>query len=125
MKRPQGATRGNESEDQKGSKDSEPGPMQLTQQPESPGTERRGKPWGGPNVGSSTDVVDLSSPSFTSGAALEGSTAKEDEREEVNYEASSGEEVSDFEEEEVTAANPPDALTPEVVLSKEEVAKKR
>jgi hypothetical protein len=53
-----------------------------------------------------------------------GSTAKEEEREEVNYEASSGDEVSD-EEGEVPAANLPEAMTPEIVLSKEEVARRK
>jgi len=124
MKRPQGGTRGREAEDQRGSKDSGPGPMQLTQQPESPGMERRGKEWDGPRVGSSTDVVDLSSPSLTSEAALKGSAAKDGEQDEVNYEPSSGEEVSD-EEGEVTAASPQGVTTPEIVLTKEEAAKKR
>jgi hypothetical protein len=124
MKRPQGGTRGREAEDRRGSKDSGPGPMQLTQQPESPGMERRGKEWDGPRVGSSTDVVDLSSPSLTSGAALKGSAAKDGEQDEVNYEPSSGEEVSD-EEGEVTAAGPLEVTTPEIVLTKEEAAKKR
>jgi hypothetical protein len=125
MNQSQRSAKGDEAEDQTGSKENEQEPMQLTQRPESAGTGRKGKPWGEADVESSTGVVDLCNTSFTSVEAPEGSTAKEDDREEVNYEASSG--VEDLSEEEVEGPAPaaPESMAPEIVLSKEEVARKR
>jgi hypothetical protein len=123
MKQSQRATRGAEVENQKRSKESEPEPMQLTQRPESPGTERKGKAWGGADLESGTGVVDLSNTSFTSVEAPEGSKAKGDEEEEVNYELS---EVSEGETEQPAHA-PPAAMAPveEEEITKEEAARRK
>jgi hypothetical protein len=123
-KQPQKAPRGAEVENQKRSKESGQEPMQLTQLPESPGTGRKGKPWAESDMEAGTGVVDLSNTSFASVEAPEGSTAKGEEEEDVNYELSEVEELSEGETEEPASA-PAAAMAPEIALTKEEVARRR
>jgi hypothetical protein len=123
-KQPQKAPLGAEVENQKRSRESGQEPMQLTQIPESPGTGRKGKPWAEVDKEAGTGVVDLSNTSFASVEAPGGSTVKGDGMEDVDYELSEEEELSEEDTGEPASA-PPATMAPEIALPKEEVARLR
>jgi hypothetical protein len=111
-------------ESQKRSGDCGQEPMQLTQIPGSPVTGRRGKPWAEDDKEAGTGVVDLSNTSFASVEAPGESTAKGDREEDVDYELSDEDGLSEEETREPAAA-PPVTVAPEIEITKEEVARLR
>jgi hypothetical protein len=87
-------------------------------------TGRRGKPWAEDDKEAGTGVVDLSNTSFASVEAPGESTAKGDREEDVDYELSDEDGLSEEETREPAAA-PPVTVAPEIEITKEEVARLR
>jgi hypothetical protein len=110
---------GGEGESQERSRDCGQEPMQLTQMPVSPVRVRIGKPWAEDDKQADTGVVDLSNTSFTSVEAAGEATTQGDGEEDVDYELSDEDELSEEDTREPAAA-PPVTVAPAIALTKEE-----